>query len=246
MSTTVRWMSMFVDSPPALFDVSAAFWTAVTHTRIGPAVGDHDEFLPLDPVHGDPCLWLQRTRGGTPTCHPDLYVDDVDDAAQLARDLGARTVLERDGLVVCTSPGGLPFCLVRHRGQHVRPGPVGPDGSRSVVDQVCLDIPPGVHDRECDFWAELTGRERYDDHEDEFERLRRPPGLPYAVLLHRLGDERPTVGAHLDLAAAARDAEVARQVGAGAEVVSRPDGWTVLRDPAGMPYCVTGRAPGDV
>ena len=62
MSTTVRWMSMFVDSPPALFDTSAAFWTAVTHTRIGPAVGDHDEFLPLEPVHGDPCLWLQRTR----------------------------------------------------------------------------------------------------------------------------------------------------------------------------------------
>ena len=66
------------------------------------------------------------------------------------------------------------------------------------------------------------------------------------MLLQRLGDERPTVGAHLDLAADDRDAEVARQVAAGAEVVSRTDGWTVLRDPAGMAYCVTGRAPGDV
>ena len=91
MSPTVRWMSMFVDSPPALFDTSAAFWTAVTHTLIGPAVGDDDEFLPLEPVRGDPCLWLQRTREGAPTCHPDLYVEDVDEAAQRARDLGART-----------------------------------------------------------------------------------------------------------------------------------------------------------
>ena len=246
MSTTVRWMSMFVDSPPALFDTSAAFWTAVTHTLIGPAAGDEDEFLPLQPLRGDPCLWLQQTRGGGPTCHPDLYVDDVDEAARLARDLGARTVLEKDGLVVSTSPGGLPFCLVRHRGQHVRPDPVGPDGSRSVVDQVCLDIPPGVHDRECGFWAELTGWERYDDHADEFERLRRPPGLPYAVLLQRLEDEQPTVGAHLDLAADSRDAEVARHVAAGARVMRRTDGWTVLRDPAGMAYCVTARAPGDV
>ena len=246
MSTTVRWMSMFVDSPPSRTRPTCRTAPAVTHTRIGPAVGDDDEFLPLSPVHGDPCLWLQRTRGGAPTCHPDLYVADVDEAAQHARDLGARTLLEKDGLVVCTSPGGLPFCLVRHRGQHVRPDPVGPDGARSVVDQVCLDIPPGVHDRECGFWAELTGWERYDDHEDEFERLRRPPGLPYAVLLQRLDDEQPTVGAHLDLAADDRDAEVARHVAVGAELVRRTDGWTVLRDPAGMAYCVTGRAPGDV
>ena len=246
MSVTVRWMSMFVDVPPPLLDASAAFWTAVTQTLIGPAVGDHDEFLPLEPVRGDPCLWLQRTRDGAPACHPDLYVDDVLGAGRLARDLGARTLLERDGLVVSVSPGGLPFCLVRHRGQHVRPDPVGQDGSRSVVDQVCLDIPPGIHDRECGFWAELTGWERYDDHQDEFERLRRPPEMPYAVLLQRLRDDRAAVGAHLDLAADDRDAEVARHVGAGARVVRRTDGWTVLRDPAGMTYCVTGRAPGDV
>ena len=145
-----------------------------------------------------------------------------------------------------TSPGGLPFCLVRHRGQHVRPDPVGPRGQRSIVDQVCLDIPPGIHDRECSFWAELTGWERYDDREDEFERLRRPPGMPYAVLLQRLDDEQPTVGAHLDLAADDRDAEVTRHVAAGAEVARRTDGWIVLRDPVGMAYCVTGRAPGDV
>jgi hypothetical protein len=238
-------MSMFVDVPAPLFEASAAFWTAVTHTHLGPATGDHDEFVPLEPV-GDPCLWLQRTRDGGPDCHPDLYVEDVAATAHLARDLGARTVLERDGLVVSTSPGGLPFCLVRHRGQHRRPEPVGAAGERSVVDQVCLDIPPGVYDHECGFWVALTGWERYDDHPDEFERLRRPAGIPYAVLLQRLDDEQPAVGAHLDLAADDREAEVARHVAAGATVLRTPPGWTVLRDPAGMTYCVTGRAPGDV
>lgn len=243
-STTVRWMSMFLDVPPPMFDTSAAFWTAVTDTVVGPTTGDDDEFVPLQPLRGDPCLWLQRTRGEEPACHPDLYVEDVDAAASFARDLGARTLLARDGLVVSRSPGGLPFCLVRYRGQHRRPGPVGPN--RSVVDQVCLDIPPGVLDRECGFWAELTGWERYDDRADEFERLRRPEGIPYAVLLQRLDAEQDAVGAHLDLASDDRDAEVARHLAAGARVVRQATGWTVLRDPAGMAYCVTARAPGDV
>lgn len=243
-STTVRWMSMFLDVPPPLFDTATAFWAAMTHTLLGPPAGDDDEFVPLQPVHGDPCLWLQRTRDGDPACHPDLYVENVEEAAGLARDLGARTLRETDGLVVSTSPGGLPFCLVRHRGQRQRPEPVG--AARSIVDQVCLDIPPGAYDRECGFWAELTGWERYDDHQDEFERLRRPAEIPYAVLLQRLDDERPAVGAHLDLAAGDRDAEIARHLAAGARVVRQTPGWTVLRDPAGMAYCVTGRAPGDV
>ena len=69
--------------------------------------------------------------------------------------------------------------------------------------------------------------------------------MPYAVLLQRLGDEqtpsvrtstwRPTTGTPRSPGTWAR-----------AEVVRRTDGWTVLRDPAGLAYCVTGRAPGDV
>src|SRR6478672_8191958 len=99
-STTVRWMSMFLDVPPPMFDTSAAFWTAITDTVVGPAAGDDDEFVPLQPLRGDPCLWLQRTRGDETACHPDLYVEDVEAAASFARDLGARTLLSRDGLVV--------------------------------------------------------------------------------------------------------------------------------------------------
>ena len=249
-SHPVQWVSVFVDVPADLVDVDAAFWTSVTASVVGEPAGDHDEFLPLEPAAGDPCLWLQRTQddaGGPVGVHPDLYVEDVDAAAERAVALGASRVTASDGLVVLRSPGQLPFCLVTHRDQSVRPEPVGPEGARAVVDQVCLDIPADRYDAECDFWSELTGWPRSrGEVDDEFNRLVRPSHLPYAVLLQRLDDDQPTVTAHLDLACEDRDAVAAQHVSWGAELVRRTPGWTVLRDPAGMTYCATGRAPGAV
>ena len=72
----------------------------------------------------------------------------------------------------------------------------------------------------------------------------RPPELPLAFLLQRLGDEQPTATAHLDLSCDDRDAETARQQALGADVVRRTHGWTVMRDPAGRRYCNTGRRAG--
>jgi hypothetical protein len=242
-----HWMSVFIDVPRPVLDVDLKYWTEVTGTTLGEPKGDHGEYLPLQPPDGDPCLWLQRIDAGPVGCHPDLYVDDVRAAVENATDLGATVVREQDGLVVLDSPGGMPFCLVRHRGQCRRPGPVGEPGRRSVVDQICLDIPPARYDAECGFWAGLTGWLHYDHQADsEFTRLKRPPEIPYAVLLQRLDDEQPRVTAHLDLAADNRDAEAARQVAAGAELVTRMPGWTVMRDPAGVVYCNTTRKPGDV
>ncbi|HET7388329.1 MAG TPA: VOC family protein [Nocardioidaceae bacterium] len=246
-STAVRWMSVFLDVEPAQFDTAARFWSAVTDTSPGPPLGRHDEFTPLV-GNGDACLWLQRTEGGASDCHPDLYVEDVHAASAHVAALGARTIAEEDGLVVSTSPGRLPFCLVTYRGQRIRPTPVGSPGSRGVVDQVCFDIPPQVFDAECDFWSALTGwprRGRGEQH-SEFDRLTRPAGIPYAVLLQRLDDQAPRVTAHLDLACEDRDTVTDAHVGLGAEVTERTDGWTVTRDPTGRVYCNTDRKPGDV
>jgi hypothetical protein len=242
----VHWVSAFIDAPPDRFDVSAAFWATVTDSRAGRAVGDRDEFVPLEAPHGDPCLWLQRTDDGPVGCHPDLYVKDVDAVAAKAVELGATRLSVTDGLVVLTSPGLLPFCLVTYRGQSVRPEPVGPSGTRSVVDQICLDIPPDRIEGECDFWSGLTGWPRWRESHDEFDRLARPPGIPYAFLLQRLDEEQPAVRAHLDLACDDRDAVTAQHEAQGADVVRRTAGWTVMRDPAGMVYCATTRAPGEV
>jgi hypothetical protein len=244
--TPVRWVSAFIDAPPDRFDASAAFWTTVTGSRPGRAVGDRGEFVPLEASQGDACLWLQRTDDGPVGCHPDLYVEEVDAVASRAADLGATGLNATDGLVVLSSPGLLRFCLVTHRGQSVRPEPAGPPGARSVVDQICLDIPPDRFDDECDFWSALTGWPRKRESDDEFDRLARPSGVPYAFLLQRLDEQQPAVRAHLDLSCDDREAVTAQQQAQGADVVRRTPGWTVMRDPAGMLYCNTGRRPGEV
>jgi Glyoxalase-like domain len=242
----VEWVSAFVDVPPDLLETSLSFWTSVSASTVGSAVGEQGEFLPLEPSDGDPCLWLQRIDEGPVGCHPDLYVADVASAADRAVALGATRVSTTDGLVVLRSPGAMPFCLVTHRAQSQRPGPVGPAGARSIVDQICLDIPSDRFDDECDFWAALTGWARSAVDSSEFNRLAHPSDIPYAFLLQRLDDDQPSVTAHLDLAGDDREAVIARQQAWGADVVRRTPGWTVMRDPVGMVYCITGRRPGQV
>jgi hypothetical protein len=144
------------------------------------------------------------------------------------------------GYVICGSPGGLTFCLVGHPGRR-RPGPVGPPGARSLVDQVCLDVPPSQWDAERSFWAALTGWELRSGARGELAALARPEGMPLRLLLRRLDDEQYTVTGHLDLACEDRDAEAARHVALGARPVRRTEHWTTLRDPAGRGYCLTRR-----
>lgn len=240
-------MSLFVDVPPASLDGSAAFWAKVSGGALGDPTGNDGEFFPLERDGADACLWLQRTLGGEPACHPDLYVEDEEAVAAQAVELGATITLRNGGLVVLASPGGLPFCLVRHRGQHRLPEPAGPRATRCLVDQICLDIPPDRFDEEGRFWASLTGWEHTDDDpDDEFARLTRPDGIPFAVLLQRLDDDQPAVSAHLDLSCEDRDAVASWHESLGAEIVERCEHWTVMRDPVGMTYCNTGRRPGKV
>ena len=65
-----------------------------------------------------------------------------------------------------------------------------------------------------------------------------------AFLLQRLGPGADgPVRAHLDLGTDDRAAEVERVRVAGAELVDDTRRWAVLRDPAGLPFCVTPRPP---
>ena len=49
--------------------------------------------------------------------------------------------------------------------------------------------------------------------------------------------------AHLDHGTDDRDAEVTRLVGLGAEAGAEGRGWRVMRDPAGLVFCVTDNSP---
>jgi hypothetical protein len=51
------------------------------------------------------------------------------------------------------------------------------------------------------------------------------------------------VSAHLDVGSPDRAAEVRRHLALGASLVAEEEFWTVLADPAGLPYCVTDRDP---
>ena len=236
------WVSAFLDLPAATFDRATSFWAQVTGSRLSEPRGEHREFATLVPPDGDDYLRVQRVQDGPGGIHLDLHVRDPRAAADAAATLGAEEVADR-GYVVMRSPGGFTFCLVTHPAS-VRPKPVGhDDGTTSLVDQVCLDIPSGWYDEECAFWAALTGWEHHDVPGPEFTRLRVPAEQPLRFLLQRLRETSGRVRAHLDLAADDRAGEVRRHVGLGAALDAEGRGWTVLRDPAGAPYCVTDRDP---
>jgi Glyoxalase-like domain len=236
----LTWLTAFLDTDEDRAGEAERFWCAVTGSLLSERRGSRGEFVTLLPPDGDAFLKAQKVGQSPPGgLHLDLHTDDVAGLAARAEELGADASYHELGYVVLGSPGGLTFCIVGHSGGR-RPGPVLWSGGRSLVDQVCLDIPPSRFDSEVAFWRELTGWDQVLKAEDsEFARLARGDGMPLQLLLQRLDDEQPVVTAHLDLACDDRDAEVARHVELGASVVRRTDGWTTLRDPSGREYCVT-------
>jgi hypothetical protein len=218
------WLTAFLDLPAGEYDDAVAFWRGVTAYSVSPSRGEHDEFATLLPPSGDAFLRVQRTQAGAPGVHLDVHAPG-------------------QSFEVRRSPGGLPYCLVGGA-EAERPEPVTwPGGNRSIVDQVCLDIPPGRWEEECAFWAELTGWPLVAGGRPEFRRLSTPAGQPLHVLLQRLDSGDGPVRAHLDLATDDRATEVRRHEHLGARAVAVHDGWTVMQPPAGPVYCLTGRTP---
>lgn len=234
-------MSAFIDVPAPDFESSVTFWSAVSGCSPSVRRGADEEFLTLVPPAGDDHLRMQRTGDASPRIHLDLHVPDPRSAADRAIALGAVEVADH-GYVVLRSPGGLIFCFVDHPATEAAPPGHWPDGSRSIVDQVCLDIPRSIFDGEAAFWQSLLEWPQVGSSYAEFERLVRPEGQALRVLLQRVDDEGP-VRAHLDLACSSRERELLRHVGLGARVVDDREAWTVMRDPAGMAYCLTDRSP---
>ncbi|MGH3347898.1 MAG: VOC family protein [Nocardioides sp.] len=239
---TPFWVTAFVDLAPEAHDVGLTFWRDVTGWPPSPDRGDDGEFVTLVPPAGGDHLRVQRLVTGPSRVHLDLHVEDPRVAADRAVALGAREVAA-PGHVVMRSPGGFPFCYVRHASSQPAPATTWPDGHRSLVDQVCLDIPVADFDRELGFWAAVTGREVVGSIRPEFARLRRPADQGLELLVQRLGVPTGDVRGHLDLGCSDRAAETDRHLALGATLVEPYDAWTVLTDPAGSAYCITDREP---
>ncbi|MDN4160122.1 VOC family protein [Nocardioides abyssi] len=237
------WLTAFLDLAPDDLEPAVAHWAAVTGYGVSTTRGDDGEFASLLPADGDPHLKVQRLGEGPSRLHLDLHVPEVAPAVERAVALGA-TLLADGEYAVLESPGGFPFCFVTHRAA-VRPAAVDWGGHTSLVDQVCLDVPPRLLDRELAFWTEVTGWTARPAGR-EFHRLTRPPQGPLQLLVQRLDDDQPRVTAHLDLSTDDRPAETARHEALGATVTGVFDEWTAMRPPAGPPYCITDRVPDTV
>lgn len=237
-SGVIRWTHAFVDRPAAGFARACAFWTAVTATGLSEPRGDRGEFVTLLPAAGDACVKAQSVVSGDGGAHLDLAVEDVPALVGRAVRLGAEVVAPNDGWAVLRSPAGHLFCAVPWHGEAVRPPVV--DGSR--LDQVCLDVAPAAFAAEVAFWTALSGWDSHPGSRPEFHVMQPPAGLPLRILLQRLDTPRPA-SAHLDLACADIAATRAHHETLGADVVAEHPHWTVMRDPAGGTYCLTGRSP---
>jgi hypothetical protein len=107
---------------------------------------------------------------------------------------------------------------------------------------IVIDAPAGQHDQELAFWQGAIGQSmepaaKYSEYHGVESR-----GEEFVLLLQRLDDGAARV--HLDIHTDDLAAEVARLEGLGAERVRQVHDWWVMRDPAGLPFCVVPDPPG--
>ena len=106
----------------------------------------------------------------------------------------------------------------------------------SRLDKIVIDVAPADHDKELAFWSGATGQPlvqsgRYPEyHSGEIS------GQDLGLLVQRLEDGASRV--HLDIQASDVDAEVTRLEGLGATRIRQVHDWWIMRDPAGLPFCV--------
>lgn len=100
---------------------------------------------------------------------------------------------------------------------------------------VVIDVPASDHDREVTFWEAATGEPlpRLDYPEYHGGQLH---GQDFYLLIQRLGEGAARV--HVDIHTDNLDAEVERLERLGATRVQRERSWWIMRDPAGLLFCV--------
>lgn len=114
----------------------------------------------------------------------------------------------------------------------------------SRLSKIVIDVPDDEHDRELAFWTAATGSPlaRFDPHPEYHGAAL--PGSDFWLLVQRLDDGPGRV--HVDIHTDNLDAEVARLEKLGAERVRQAHAWWVMRDPAGLLFCVIPSPPGSL
>jgi hypothetical protein len=106
---------------------------------------------------------------------------------------------------------------------------------RSRLTAALVDVPAENYEAVTDFWAGALATDAESSDEDpDYAALGRPvPGLEFMV-------QRVDAPAriHLDIETDDVEAEVDRLEALGAERVEKIETWWVMRDPAGLLFCV--------
>jgi predicted enzyme related to lactoylglutathione lyase len=114
----------------------------------------------------------------------------------------------------------------------------------SRLSTIVIDVPEADHDQALGFWQGATGQ--------PLERMARYPeyhgatlpGRDLGLLVQRLQEGQSRV--HLDFHTDDVDAEVARLERLGATRVRKVHRWWIMRDPAGLPFCVVPEPSGSL
>jgi hypothetical protein len=114
----------------------------------------------------------------------------------------------------------------------------------SRLSKVVIDVPPAEHDRELAFWSAAVGQQlkqgsRYPEYHGAALH-----GQEFGLLVQRLGDGSGRL--HLDIHTDDLAAEIARLEELGAERVQQIHSWWILRDPAGLLFCVVPEPAGSL
>ena len=106
---------------------------------------------------------------------------------------------------------------------------------RSRLTAALVDVPNSTYGSSLRFWAGALGVEpQFDDDNPEYADLgEATPGLQ--VFVQQVG---APARVHLDIETDDVEAEVTRLEALGATRVEQVKSWWVMRDPAGLPFCV--------
>src|SRR3954451_18015764 len=112
---------------------------------------------------------------------------------------------------------------------------------RSRLTAVLIDVPSGDHDAETAFWSQALGHEgkRLEKYPEYSFLGEVTPGIEFMVQALQDssgGDAAPRI--HIDIESDDVDAEVERLKKLGAVEVERVHSWVIMRDPAGIAFCV--------
>ena len=104
---------------------------------------------------------------------------------------------------------------------------------RSRLTAIGIDVPAGVHEQEAAFWSGALGSAIERDRDGTY--LTVGHAGPMEVFVQKI-DEPARV--HLDVETDDVEAEVARLEALGAERIAQVKSWWIMRDPAGLKFCV--------